>query len=339
MNAINFRFLANATKAIFLFAIVMTMLFISRTALIERPQIANAVVVDLTLSLPLAYLFFIRRTSVSKLAAIPVFVFGLFFAAWLVPSETFVLKILKIVVFPMLEFGVLSFAGYTIFKARKTYQSLKNKGFDQMENLRETLAAEFPSPVLGKALAFEIGVFYYAFFKWRKAAPRENSFSYHREKGIAALLSIFIFLVLAETIVIHFVLMSQNLIAAAWILTALSVYFVFQIFAHLKAVLLRPIALGANEIFVRCGIIGDAKIEYEKIEKIEAFNRDFEKSAGALKAVAAGKLTAPNVRIILREDAIFTGFYGIEKNFKTIYLAVDEAEKFQKTVENKLSNN
>lgn len=335
MYSINHQFLTGAAKTIFLFGILTISLMVSRSSLVAHPQMPFAIVIDLTFTLPLAYLFFIRKTKISKLTAIPVFVFGLFFATLILPQENSLLSILKMTVFPALEIGVLGFAGYTIFKARKTFRTLKTKGFDTMENLRETLASEFPSPALGKAAAFEITVFYYAFLKWRGAKRSENSFTYHREKGVLALISVFIFLILAETAALHFIVENYSKIIA-WILTVTSAYLVLQLFAHLKAIIFRPIVLGKNEIFVRCGILGDAKIGYDKIEKIENLNQEFIKEKDAVKIVVAGKLTAPNVKIILRETQVFTGFYGIERKFKTMYLSIDEAEKFKSETEKRL---
>lgn len=337
MDTINLNVLTNAIKTIFLFGILTTAFIISHTSLIAHPQMSYAIAIDLTLTLPFAYLFFIRKTSVSKLTAIPVFIFGLFFASYILPQENSLLHFLKLTVFPALEIGVLSFAGYAIFKARKTFQALKARNFDVLENLRQTLADVFPSPALGKAAAFEIAVFYYAFFKWRGEKPDKNTFTYHREKGVLALLAIFIFLILAETVALHFVIANWSVIAA-WILTALSAYFAFQIFAHAKAVLFRPIELRESELFLRCGIIGDARIEYFAIEKVEIIQQQFPPNPDAIKMTAAGKLTAPNVKITLRDAGIFNGFYGFEKKIKTILLAVDESEKFKTALENKLTN-
>lgn len=337
MNIINLQLLTNAAKAIFLFGILTLAFVISRSSLIARPQMPYAIAIDLTITVPLAYLFFVRKTSISKLTAIPVFIFCLFFASYILPQENSLLHFLKLTVFPALEIGVLSFAGYTIFKARKTFQSLKTRNFDVMENLRLTLAKEFPSPALGKAAAFEIAVLYYAFFKWRVAKQNENTFTYHRETGVLALLAIFIFLILAETVALHFVIANWSEIAA-WILTALSAYFTFQIFAHAKAVLFRPIELQENEIFLRFGIIGDAQIDYLAIEKVEIAQQQFPPNPDTIKMTAAGKLAAPNVKITLRDAGIFNGFYGFEKKAKTILLAVDESGKFKTALENKLTN-
>lgn len=117
----------------------------------------------------------------------------------------------------------------------------------------------------------------------------------------------------------------------------MNLYFALQIFAHLKAIIFRPINLGENEISLRCGIIGGAKIKYESVEKVEIFSRPFVKEKGAINLTAAAKITQPNIKITLCETKIFNGFYGVEKKFKTICLAVDEAEKFRLRVENKLT--
>ena len=100
MNSINLQFLTNAMKATFLLGILMMAFFVSRSSLISHPQMPYAIAIDLTFTVPLAYLFFIRKTSVSKLTAIPVFIFGLFFASFILPQENSLINFLKLTVFP-----------------------------------------------------------------------------------------------------------------------------------------------------------------------------------------------------------------------------------------------
>ena len=338
MNTFYLNYAINGLKISLLFSIAALSFFVARSSLMTHSEMASAITFDLTLTLPILYSIFIRKTRINKLTVIPVFIFGIIFASFILPAgNTRLLDLIKFFALPAVELGVFGYAGFIVYKSRKTFLRLHAKHNDFMENLRETLAAEFPSPALGKAAAFEIAVFYYAFFRWRGEKSRENLFTYHRETGVLALLSIFIFLILAETVVLHLIVANWNAVAA-WILTALSAYFVFQIFAHIKATLLRPIKLGENEILLRCGIIGDAQIAYEKIVEIKTIKQPFEKEADAVKITAAGKLTVPNVKIVLRAAEIFNGFYGFEKKFKTIFLAVDQAENFKMAIENKLAN-
>lgn len=336
MNFTNLHSLANAAKVLILLAMIGAIFAITRSSLIARPPITYAVIVDLTFSLPFVYWLFIRKTSISRMTLIPFFVFGLFFARIVLPAGNSLLEALKMIILPLLEIGVLNYAACIIFKSWNSFKSLKSGSYDALESLRQILAVNFPSAVLGKAVAFEIGVFYYALFKWRGKA-RENSFTYYRDSGALMLLAVFIFLLLSETVVLHVLLAGWSRVAA-WLVTALSAYCVLQLFAHFKAILFRPVELEENRISIRCGIIGDAKIGYDIIASVKIVSQPHNREKGALYLCAAGaQFTAPNVKITLREAATLNSFYAVQKSFKTIFLAIDDAGKFQTAIEKRLN--
>ena len=193
MNAVSLNHLVNAAKILVLGAIISVIVLISRQSeLIAHPAMVNAVIFDLTLSLPFTYWLFIRRTSVSQLTVIPVFIFGLYLASALLPGGNAVLTNIKTFFLPVLEISVLSYAGCLILKSRKAFKVLRIEKLDVLESLREALAAGFPVPAAGRAAAFELAIIYYAFFKWRRKLD-ENSFTYHRRNGSLTLLAVFIF--------------------------------------------------------------------------------------------------------------------------------------------------
>ncbi|MBA3692196.1 MAG: hypothetical protein H0X15_10995 [Acidobacteria bacterium] len=334
MNLNNISNAINILKFGILLLIVAVSFIITRSSMIlTHPELATAITIDLILTLPLAYLFFIKKTKISKLTVVPLFVFGTIFASFILPAnnQNF-LHWIKLFALPVLELGILGYVGFIFYKSRKTYQSLNQKSTDVMEILRETLAKEFPVALAANALTFEIAVFYYAVIGW-KAKRGENTFTYHKKNGAVALLSIFVFLIFIETTVLHVLLADWNN-TIAWILTIFSVYFLFQIIAHGKAFFQRPIEITDEKIFVRCGLRGDAVIDVKNIEKIEIIGEIGEKETDSVKLSALGKMTPPNVKISVQNKAILNGFYGMKKEFKTIFLTVDETEKFKQAVEN-----
>ena len=123
---------------------------------------------------------------------------------------------------------------------------------------------------------------------------------------------------------------------AAWVLTALSLYFALQLFAHLKAVRGRPIELTERALLIRCGIIGDAKICYGQISNTVIWDQALNKEPGSLNLTACAGMTAPNIKIELSAAQTLNGFYGFEKKFRVIYLAVDESEALVTAILNKL---
>ena len=336
MNLNNTFQASNVLKAGALLSIVAVSFVIARSPLvISHPQVVNGITFDLTLTLPLAYVFFIRKTKISKLTAIPLFVFGVFFASLILPAERRnFLDLVKFLALPALELGVLAYVGLIVYKSRKTYQTLGQQSADVLENLRETLSREFPIKSAVNALTYEIAGFYYALIGW-KARRGTGAFTSYEKNGVVAMLAVLGFLTAVETLVLHVLLAGWNG-ALAWILTFVSLYFLFQLVAHGKAVYLRPIEIADGKIFVRCGLFGDATIELRNIESIEIVTQGLNGEKNAVRLSPLGKLTPPNVRISLRENAVLNGIYGIRKPFKTIFLSLDEAEKFKQTVENNL---
>ncbi|MEP6925158.1 MAG: hypothetical protein ABI954_11885 [Pyrinomonadaceae bacterium] len=323
---------SNLLKASSLLSIIVVSFVIARSSLvISHPQVVIGITLDLTLTLPLAYLFFIRGTKISKLTAVPLFVFGIIFASFVLPADNqHFLNLLKLFALPVLELGVLAYVGFVVHKSRKTFQSLGQKRLDVLENLRETLVKEFPIKSAANALTYEIAGFYYALIGW-KARRGANYFTYHEKNGVAAVLLVFGFLAAIETLILHILLAKWNG-TLAWILTFLSIYFLFQLVAHGKAVFLRPIEIAEGKIFIRCGLLGDATVEIENIESVEITTQTFESEKGSVTLSPLGKLAPPNLKMCLRHEAVLNGIYGIKKKFKTILLTVDEAEKFQQTI-------
>lgn len=330
--------ISNVLKAGVLLSIVIVSFSIARSSfIIMHPEIASAVAFDLTISLPTAYLIFIRKTKISKLTVVPLFIFGIIAASLILPADNRrFLDLLKFFALPAVELGIFAYVGFIVYKSRKTYQSLNQNRGDFLENLRETLINEFPIEAAANALTFEIAGIYYAFFAW-KTKRGETFFTYHRKNGAAALLTLLIFIIAVETIVLHLLIAALSA-TAAWILTFFSAYFLFQIYAHSKAIFLRPIEISDEKIYIRCGLIGDARIDLENIESINYVAPTVEAGKDAVKLSPLGKFTACNLQIFLRDEAVLNGIYGKKKNFKTIFLAVDEIEKFKIAIEQKLKN-
>lgn len=332
MNVNNIFDAINILKVGILLSIVAVSFAIARSSMILiHPELATAITLDLILTLPLTYLFFIRKTEISKLTVVGLFVIGIIFASFILPTNNQnLLDWIKLFAFPVLELGSLGYVGFIFYKARKTYQSLNQKSGDVLEILRETLAKEIPIALAANALTFEIAVFYYAVISW-KAKRGENTFTYYKESGIVALLLVIIFLVAVETLVVHILIASWSEIFA-WILTIISAYFLVQVFAHLKALFQRPIEVKGDKIFLRNGIFSDVVIDLENIEKIENTSAPFEKEKGTSKLALLGDLEQHNLKIVLKDEAVLHGFYGIKTKVKTLYLFVDEIENFRTAI-------
>lgn len=313
--------------------IIATAISIASSSLITAyPELAIAITYDLTISAPLFYLFFIRKTNISKKTAMPFFVLGIVLATFLVPVEQqFHLSLIKYWIFPIVELFVFGYIAWKVYKTVKFYQSAKKENSDILNILQETCQKVLGIPILANAVAFEMSVIYYGFFKWRKPTFDKNSFTYHQKSGKVAVFGAIIFIVAVETLVIHFLIAQWNEIVA-WVLTLASVYVLLQIFAHLKAIYQRPIEISDDKLFIRYGLFGGVEIDLENIENIELTSVKPSEKEGVKQIALLGELEYFNTKIQLKNEAEFAGFYGVKNKFKTLLLFVDDNERFKQSI-------
>lgn len=300
--------------------------------IIAHPEIAVGITYDLTLTSPLLYLFFIRKTKIPNTTVVPILIIGIILASYIIPAEQqFHLSLIKGWLLPVVEILLLSYVGLSIYNTVKTYKSLRSKDSDIISVINEVCHQKFSIPFIANALAFEITVIYYAFISWKGSVSNEAIFSYHKKSGKIALFAALIFIIGLETIVLHIFVAKWNVLIA-WILTISSFYLLLQLFAHLKAVHQRPIELTDDKLFIRYGLFDGTEINLENIDKVEfTTNKPTDKSL--VKQVALlGDMEQFNTIIHLKNSEIFTGFYGIRNEYKTLILFIDEKERFLQSI-------
>lgn len=297
---------------------------ISQSSLAAADELVpTALAIDLMLTVPLIYFLMIRKTAVPKITAVPVFLACFLIASSVLPEGVEFVGFAGLFLIPSLELGALAYLGYRIYRTQQAFRDEQLEGLDLMERLRNAFVRELKPAVVARAAAFEIGVLAYIMFVWRM--PDGTSFSYHRQNGTRALLIILLFLLGVETIVLHLLLALLNEIVAL-IATALSIYFAMQVLAHLKAVSLRPIVVTDQDLFVRCGILGDVVIPRVNIDSVEPIIGITDTAAFDLLPI--GKMSQPNVRLHLREPATVYGIYGLAKPVKRLQISVDDPAGF-----------
>lgn len=323
--------LRSATKFAILLAVAAAIVLVGQSSLIDAsPLVATAVTIDLIFTIPIAYFILIRKTAVPNITVAPVFFVCMATASLTLPEDGRGLfnAIAKFGV-PAIELLVLGYIGVRIFRTRRNFVANAFPGRDLMERLRDAFVRELKPAVIARSAAFEVGAFTYAFLKWRRPV---SGLTYHRTGSPVLLMIVFLFLLAAETIVVHILLamISETL---AWIATALSVYFAIQILAHIKAVVLRPIVVTDNELLLRCGILGDAEIRLDNIEKIAISSGSADDDGAEIMLTPVGQLSQPNISIRLFEPVTVYGVYGLEKHVSHIAFTVDEPNRFLSEVE------
>ncbi len=322
MNPRIISFSLASLKAGILFAILLSSILVARSSWITSdPMIGTAITIDLLFSIPIVYYFFIRHSAIPKITVVPVFGLGVISASLLLPEgERQLLDLAILYAVPLVEISVLGYLAYRVYRTRTAFMAEAGRGRDLMERLRAAFEREIKPPFVARIAAFELGLFYYSLFRWRPKRDAD-SFTYHRKNGSILLLMVFLFLLMAETVVVHILAAQWNSVVA-WVLTAASIYFGLQIVAHLKAMFVRPVQITDTELLIRCGAFGDTAIELDSIRNIRVGAAISE--AGVIKLGALGDLSEANMTLDLDRDATLNGYYGLAKTFQSISFFVDE---------------
>ncbi len=288
--------------------------------------LATAAAIDIVITLPVVYYFLIRGSAVPSVTTVPVFIACVLAGAAVLPDEhRGFFNIVIMFGVPAVELVVLGYLGFRIFRTRRVYLDESRTRSDLMETLRLAIVRELKPAFAARAAAFEIGIFAIAFLKWK--TPENGGFSYHRRSGAQTLLVVFLSVLAVETVVLH-MLLSLWSPTAAWLTTALSIYFAFQVFAHLKAIRLRPIEITDSEIRLQCGILGDMVISRDQIVRVEMVSLASPGDRETFDLLPLGAMSQANVRIDLTEPVSVFGVYGFEKRVSNIRIVIDEPEQF-----------
>lgn len=331
--------LAKRQTPIFIFAVSSLFIYaadtaIARSALFnEKPHLLSvAVLIDLTLVVPLLYYACVIRAGRAPVISIaPLVLMGFAAASIALPAAApryYLQRVKYLAVLPE-----LLIAGYLFIKAQRAWQSYPRAdeaSGDFVDRLRFICRASLGEHVLAEVFVSELAMLYYAFFSWRAkphVLPAQTlSFSYHKKSGWASLLVALLMIVAAESFVTHYFIQKWSSVAA-WVLSALSVYCVVWLVGDYRAICLRPICFDEEALYLRQGLRWSAQIPLCSIECIEVAGlNDVRQSApDYFRAVVLGE---PDFLIVLKEAVVAHGIFGLKKSFRQAGVAVDEPQLF-----------
>jgi hypothetical protein len=255
----------------------------------KSPVVSWAAIVDLTVTVPLAFYWFVIRGAGYQWAAIlPVILIGVRAAGLIhpIPALPWIAAPLELAV-------VLSL-------------------------LRRRDSVRF------RLLRSELEMFYFAFLSWgaKPDAPATaQSLSYTESSGATQLLPLLAFVLTIEATGVHLILHRWNP-AAAWILTALEIYGLVWIAALWRSIYLRPILIEGGNLNFRLGYLFNAQIGRDGIAawKSPAGSLDLYKS-GLFRNV---RMADPQFLIELRDPISMQGPFGIKRKISALALSVDD---------------
>ena len=340
MVKINYSYFLDAKWLILLGILLSSICLALSPLLLQHPKLATGITLDLTISIPIVYLWIIRNKGTSNFSVVPVFIACLLFAYFLLPATHHqTVHWVKGWILPLIEMVVLSLILFKIRQSWIFYKREKTKRLDFLTILRESTNQAFGKSKFAKVLSTELAVFYYVFY-WGKIpkADTAHSFSYHRKSGQAEVLGAVLFILIIETIPTHILLSLWNE-TIAWIASISSLYLVMQVVGHLRASRIRLIQLNANQLLLHHGLTGDTEINYSNIEKIELNKRTPKKEKFTLKLGLLPELESHNIIIYLKQPQILDGLYGVQKEYKKLLFFVDNREDFLKQISTKIDFN
>jgi len=334
MRAINLPAFLGKASLILPFIVSITAVYLAQSDLLTtNPELSLFITIDLLLTAPILWLLLTRKRGFHFTTAIPFFIGGILAANYFLPLEQqFWLYWAERTLFPLVEISAFS---YVFTQVRKTIKTLKEERRGDPDFFKAISVATdkiFGDTKIAKMMSFEVSVFYYGFLSLKKRATLDDStFTYYRKNGILSVYIAFMLLVIAETAVTHILLMRWNVIIAN-IATLGSLYAVLQLWAHARAVMLRPIIVEHGSLKMKNGIAGDFEISLEKIDKVERSRRLPKNRDGVQQIGFLGSLETHNMILYLSEEIDIVGLYGSKKKGHTILFYVDEPDAFQKAI-------
>lgn len=312
--------------------IVMFLGLIALTKVSLSPPDSNAlsfgITIDLLITVPLIYFLIIRKTAIPKITVVPILLLGFLIGTYFLPrSSQMYLDIFQKWALPVIEISVLAFIVIKVRSAIKKYKAIEGKSGDFFSALKSTCQDILPNGLVG-LFATEIAVMYYGFIHWKKRTTQANEFTYHEKSGTRTLLIAFLFIIPAETFVVH-LLLAQWSTVIAWVLTGLSLYAMIQVLGFMKSLSRRPMAIGKNSLILRYGILAETEIPFTAIERFELTNKPLITDGLSRNLSPLWQVEGSNVIIFLIKENLLFGLYGIKKSFNVLALHVDEPVEFK----------
>jgi len=290
-------------------------------------ELSYAITLDFLITIPLVYALIIWKGGIPKFTILSIFILCLLVASYVIPeNEQELLDQVKYIAIPVLEIGIFSFL---IYKIRSISKSISENGLaslDFYDKLKMACQSTFPGRV-GKLFCTEIAVMRYALFPLKKVAIMPNEFSYYKKSGIKSIIAVLIGLVLVEVIVVHLIV-AQSSEKIAWILTAVGLYALIQVLSLLRSMNHRPITINYEEkiLELRYGFFAETAIPFSWITELEINKKSLAESKSVIKLSPLDLVDTHNIILKLDRTHILHKIYGIEKEYKSIAVFIDEKE-------------
>lgn len=299
------------------------------TVLFRRIDLPDwTLLADFSLSLPLLHYLLFRPTFKQWLVRwMQLTGLGILLGSFIIPESSRViwpwLEMIRSAIIGVLiplEVALAAFIAYGIWNLMKLGDDIDNTLQSGIEN-------RLGKSISTKLMVFEARIWLYALFKPKH--PRysgDRHFSYAKQHGNASNQLGFILAILFEMPVAHLLLHFMWSPMAAWIASVLSLWGLLYLVAEYRATLVRPVSIDNDQLTIRCGVFStDAVIPWRLIRTIEKNAQPIRRQAGVRRYKQMGEL---NIAIHLQPGVMLPDMLGREKPVATIYLGLDEPDRF-----------
>lgn len=320
--------LSHRPTAVFLAAallVVAVEAFVAQSAgLRAHPDLLGvAVAVDLVVGIPLIWgWLMVRRGPAPAITLVPVTVAAWLAAKALLPAAAEGGLRAAAELAPLLEVGVVLYVAVRVRRVARAYRS--SDAFDPVLRMREALASVLGSRTPARLVADEVSMLRYLVRPpVGEPGPGARTFSYHRRSGWGALVFALSLVVAAETVAVH-ALLSRWSVAAAWVLTALSVYSLLWLVADWRAARTRPLVVHGGELLVRVGLRWTGRVPRGAVADVqrpgvgERLDGDGE--------LSMSMLAPPSLVVELSRPVRFDGPFGIDRDVRRLGLVADDPD-------------
>lgn len=318
--------------AILLAGMIFTEIFVvSSSAFLRKPDLVSlAVTLDLVCGIPALYYFLlVRKFRIPALSTVGVFIISIGIASLILPksAHSYLVFAEKSLIFA--ELGIMVFLFVKIRTIIRRYRLLSMQSADFLRNLEISIAEITGNEFIAKILAGEISVLRYGLLFWLckpEHFGHQQPFTLHKKSGFGAMLFVFAFAMVIETIALHFLAVQISFLLAM-ILLALSIYSFIFVMAHYSSVSKRPVIFENQTLRLRIGLLWNVEISPKNINQAEKIHGRKQKDGSVLN-LAKPILTAPNLLLTFNRPVLVSGIYGLTKKTEKIALYLDEPDKF-----------
>jgi len=306
---------------------LVTVIVLARFAT-PQSALSSALTIDFIFTIPLAYLWSVRRTRIPASSVGIVFLACLGIATLSVPEQhQGLLDMIKTFGAPAVELSLLTYVGIRGVRFVRKLRAQGTEAGDAFEILNAVFSDAVPGR-LGAFLATELATLYYGLFHWRTVSADTSTLTHHRRSGTPALLWGLALILCVEAPVLHLLLARWSELVA-WIVTGLGVYSLLQIIGFARALGKRPHSVSEQLLTLRYGVLAQAEIPLKTIKTVSLTRTGLAETESAGRLSPLGELENYNTILELDTPVVVVGPYGKTRQLQTIALWLDEPERLQ----------